>query len=144
MLFCSLDTTNNVWYNQAHWLIGMPYLSIITSNVFIQNKVTWEHHDLALSGNPGFSRRERGANLKGKGMATYYLANFSNTAYKRRKLGRGYSCAIFCQVADPGFPRCYAPTPGVFPNLLFCLLYAENCMKMKWKIWSPFPIYTEN
>ena len=27
----SIDTSNN-WYNQVHWLIGTPYLSIIASN----------------------------------------------------------------------------------------------------------------
>ena len=27
-----IDTSNNVWYNQAHWLFGMPYLSIIASD----------------------------------------------------------------------------------------------------------------
>ena len=27
-----IDTSNNTWYNQAHWLIGIPYLSIIASN----------------------------------------------------------------------------------------------------------------
>ena len=26
-----IDTSNNAWYNQAHWLRGMPYLSIISS-----------------------------------------------------------------------------------------------------------------
>ena len=29
------DTSNNVWYNQAHKLIGMTYLSIIASNDLI-------------------------------------------------------------------------------------------------------------
>ena len=33
----------------------------------LKTRLLEEHHDLALSGNPGFSRRERGANLKGKG-----------------------------------------------------------------------------
>ena len=27
-----IDTSDNVWYNQVHWLIRMPYLSIIASN----------------------------------------------------------------------------------------------------------------
>ena len=27
-----IDTSNNAWHNQAHWLIGMPYLSTIASN----------------------------------------------------------------------------------------------------------------
>ena len=26
------DSSNNTWYNQVHWLIGAPYLSIIASN----------------------------------------------------------------------------------------------------------------
>ena len=29
-----IDTLNNAWYNQVHWLIGTPYLSIITSNAY--------------------------------------------------------------------------------------------------------------
>ena len=28
-----IDTSNNAWYNQVHWLIGTPYLSMIASNV---------------------------------------------------------------------------------------------------------------
>ena len=27
-----IDISDNVWYNQAHWLIRTPYLSIIASN----------------------------------------------------------------------------------------------------------------
>ena len=27
-----IDTSNNAWYNQSHWLIGTPYLLIIASN----------------------------------------------------------------------------------------------------------------
>ena len=27
------DTSDNAWYNQVHWLIGTPYLSIIASKV---------------------------------------------------------------------------------------------------------------
>ena len=27
-----IDTSYNAWHNQAHWLIGTPYLSIIASN----------------------------------------------------------------------------------------------------------------
>ena len=27
-----IDTFNNAWYNQVHWLIGMPYFPIIASN----------------------------------------------------------------------------------------------------------------
>ena len=27
-----IDTSNNAWHNQAHWLIGTPYLWIIASN----------------------------------------------------------------------------------------------------------------
>ena len=30
-----IDTSNNAWYNQAHWLIGMPYLSIIAGDVIV-------------------------------------------------------------------------------------------------------------
>ena len=26
------DTSNNAWYNQVHWLIGTPYLSIIAGS----------------------------------------------------------------------------------------------------------------
>ena len=26
-----IDTSNNAWYNQVHWLFGMPYLSIIAT-----------------------------------------------------------------------------------------------------------------
>ena len=29
-----IDTSNNAWYNQPHWLIWTPYLSIIASNGF--------------------------------------------------------------------------------------------------------------
>ena len=28
-----IDASDNAWYNQVHWLIGMAYLSIIASNV---------------------------------------------------------------------------------------------------------------
>ena len=28
-----IDTSNNAWHSQAHWLIGKPYLSTIASNV---------------------------------------------------------------------------------------------------------------
>ena len=28
-----INTSNNAWHNQAHWLIGMPYLSTISSFV---------------------------------------------------------------------------------------------------------------
>ena len=28
-----IDTSNNAWHNQAHWVIGTPYLSTIASNV---------------------------------------------------------------------------------------------------------------
>ena len=28
----SIDTSNNAWYKQAHWLIGTKYLAIIASN----------------------------------------------------------------------------------------------------------------
>ena len=27
-----IDTSNNAWYNEAHWLIGTQYLLIIASN----------------------------------------------------------------------------------------------------------------
>ena len=30
-----IDTSNNDWHNQAHWLIRTPYLSIIASNAII-------------------------------------------------------------------------------------------------------------
>ena len=30
--FLFIDTSNNVSYNQAHWLTGVPYLSTIASN----------------------------------------------------------------------------------------------------------------
>ena len=29
-----IDTSNNAWHNQAHWLIGTPYLSTIGSKDF--------------------------------------------------------------------------------------------------------------
>ena len=28
-----IDTSNNAWHNQAHWMIQPPYLSTIASNV---------------------------------------------------------------------------------------------------------------
>ena len=31
-----IDISNNVWYNQTHWLIRAPYLSTIASNVETQ------------------------------------------------------------------------------------------------------------
>ena len=34
-IYCAIlfiHNPNNVWHNQAHWLIGMPYLSTIASN----------------------------------------------------------------------------------------------------------------
>ena len=33
-----IDTSNNVLYNQVHWLIGMPYLSIIATNAPLTKK----------------------------------------------------------------------------------------------------------
>ena len=33
-----IDTSDNACYNQSHWLIGMPYLLIIASNVYINCK----------------------------------------------------------------------------------------------------------
>ena len=27
-----IDTSNNAWHNQAHWLTGTPYLSTVSSN----------------------------------------------------------------------------------------------------------------
>ena len=32
-----IDTSNNAWYNQVHWLIGTPYLSIKASNGAVKN-----------------------------------------------------------------------------------------------------------
>ena len=29
-----IDTSNNAWYSQVNWLIVMPYLSMISSNVY--------------------------------------------------------------------------------------------------------------
>ena len=29
-----IDTSNNASYNQVHWIVGMPYLSIEASNEF--------------------------------------------------------------------------------------------------------------
>ena len=34
-------------------------------------------------------------------------------------------------VADPVFPRGVAPTPRWGDSLLYCNIFAENCMKMK-------------
>ena len=35
-----IDTSNSAWYNQAHCLIGTPYLSTVASNVQVQ-KAKW-------------------------------------------------------------------------------------------------------
>ena len=34
-----IDTSDNAWYNQVHWLIGTPYLSIIASNGANRNQM---------------------------------------------------------------------------------------------------------
>ena len=31
------DTSDSAWYNQIHWLVGMPYWSIIASDVLLEN-----------------------------------------------------------------------------------------------------------
>ena len=42
-----IDTSNNAWYNQVHWLIGTSYLSIIASNSS-QNSIKGHQYNLRL------------------------------------------------------------------------------------------------
>ena len=35
-----IDTPNNAWYNQAHWLPEMPYLSIMPVMAYFNNKIS--------------------------------------------------------------------------------------------------------
>ena len=43
-----IDTSNNDWYLQAHWIIGTPYLSIITSNVTYWKTTLWKYGFVAI------------------------------------------------------------------------------------------------
>ena len=31
-----IDTSNNAWHSQVHWLVGTPYLAIKASNEYIR------------------------------------------------------------------------------------------------------------
>ena len=33
-----IDTSNNAWYSQVHWLVGTPYLAVKASNALILRK----------------------------------------------------------------------------------------------------------
>ena len=39
-----INTTNNAWYNEAHWLIGTPYLSTLASNEKIFHASRFRFH----------------------------------------------------------------------------------------------------
>ena len=94
----------------------------------LKTRLLEEHHDLALSGNPGFSRRERGANLKGEGGRRHIIwPIFPKLHINEEKLGyilpSGGSRISQMLCADPrGVPQ-----PIILPAL--CRKLHENEME---------------
>ena len=142
----SVDTTNNSWYHQAHWLIGMPNLSIITSNVFIKNKVTWRTSRLGPHWKSRIFQTGEGRQPQGEGGRRHIIWPISPKLHINEE---NWAEGVFlCYILPSGGSRisqmlCADPRGGPQPIILsdLCRKLHENeienlerIFNLQWKI----------